>query len=177
MPTARACRRTEGQNASCVLKHDRILNECNSILIKAFRFEKFEICLLKRILDLNVIAARLEEFRKYDRTSNRACVRQVLALDAVESSLVTAQGNQKQMLSVSAAQSTVLGLATIGTDAEGQVDACREHTSKPRGLPSCNNHRCVGCRAGHTSPVGRALQGNGRLQTHMHEEVIRQMYL
>ena len=80
-------------------------------MIKAFRFEKFEICLLQRILDLNVIAARLEEFWKYDRTSNRACqcVRQVLALDAIESSLVTAQGNKKQMLSVSV-QSTVLGL-------------------------------------------------------------------
>ena len=77
--TARASQRIEGQNASCVLKHDRILNECNSILIKAFRFEEFEICLLKRILDLNVIAARLEEFRKYDRTSNWACVWQVLA--------------------------------------------------------------------------------------------------
>jgi hypothetical protein len=67
-------------------------------LIKAFRFEKFEICLLKRILDSNVIAARLKEFRKYDRTSNWACVRQILAFDAIESSLVTTQGSMKSIL-------------------------------------------------------------------------------
>ena len=118
--TARVSQRIERQNAPCVLKHDRILNECNSILIKAFRFEKFEICLLKRILNLNVMAARLEEFRKYDRTSNWACVWQVLALGAIESSLVTAQSNNKQMLSVSA-QSTVLATIRCGR----WVHACR----------------------------------------------------
>ena len=103
--TARASQRTEAQNASCVLQHDRILNECYSILIEAFRFEKFELCLLKRILILNVIAARLEEFRKYKRTSNWACVWQVLAFDAIESSLVTAQSNNKQMNVECSAQS------------------------------------------------------------------------
>ena len=79
------------QHASVALQVQRVLDQCQAILVQAQRLELLVVRLLQPGLLPDVVAAGLEECRKDDGAANGAGVGDVLAVWAVEAALVAAR--------------------------------------------------------------------------------------